>query len=292
MNIGPWNLGATLYIPSTHRDLRRILNGKKLSEARSLVICFEDAIRPDETEEGLANLERALLTLNPSQQMRFVRPRNPQVLAQILALSGCEKLTGAVLPKITAERFDEYRKVIGDLEDFQLMPTLETAEVFESFHMRELRARLLEEKSRILTLRIGGNDLLNQLGMRRPKHHTIYTTPLKTVICRLVQLFKPYGFSLSAPVFEYVNRMDLLEEEVAEDLRHGLTGKTAIHPSQITVIEHAYAVNPQDEEAARAILDPETPAVFKLNGAMCEPATHSRWAEQILARSSIYGSRG
>lgn len=289
MTLDPWRLGATLYLPATHKDLVAVFRGEKLTHARSIVVCFEDAILVEETEAGLANLEAALETARPSHQYRFVRPRNPEVLRRLLALPGHAQLTGAVLPKITAERWDAYRATLDQHEAFLLMPTLETAEVFESFHLRELRARMQADQHRVITLRIGGNDLLHQLGMRRPKHHTLYDTPLATTICRLVQLFKPHGFSLSAPVFEYVDRMDLLEGEVAEDLRHGLTGKTAIHPSQIRVIEAAYGVTAHDLDAARAILDPASPAVFRLHGAMCEPATHRRWAEQIVLRHELYG---
>ncbi|MDU2023758.1 MAG: HpcH/HpaI aldolase/citrate lyase family protein, partial [Leclercia adecarboxylata] len=32
-----------------------------------------------------------------------------------------------------------------------------------------------------------------------------------------------------------------------------------------------------------------TQAVFKSQGAMCEPATHRRWAASILERARIYG---
>ncbi|EPW7050845.1 HpcH/HpaI aldolase/citrate lyase family protein, partial [Proteus mirabilis] len=32
-----------------------------------------------------------------------------------------------------------------------------------------------------------------------------------------------------------------------------------------------------------------TQAVFKSHGAMCEPATHRRWALSILTRAKLYG---
>ena len=41
---------------------------------------------------------------------------------------------------------------------------------------------------------IGGNDLLNLLGLRRQRGHTLYETPLGAVIARLVTTFKPHGF--------------------------------------------------------------------------------------------------
>lgn len=44
MNINAWHLGATLYVPSTHRDLAEVFAGHRLAGARSVVICFEDEI--------------------------------------------------------------------------------------------------------------------------------------------------------------------------------------------------------------------------------------------------------
>lgn len=289
--VEPWALGATLYMPATHKDLPAIFRDEKLTQVRSLVVCFEDAILESEIEAGLENLALALRGAKSTRQLRFIRPRNAKVLETILKVQGVTpmKIDGFVIPKATATNLCDYLRLLENQPDFKMMPTLETAEIFDGNHVRDLRAMLLPIQDRILTLRIGGNDLLNQIGMRRPKHGTIYQTPLGTTICRLVHLFKPHGFHLSAPVFEYLDRMELLESEVEQDLMHGLTCKTAIHPDQISEIEGQYRVATADFETAEAILNPNSPAVFKMNGAMCEPATHRRWAEQMARRNEIYG---
>jgi citrate lyase beta subunit len=72
---------------------------------------------------------------------------------------------------------------------------------------------------------------------------------------------------------------------------HGLFGKSAIHPEQVAVIEAAYQVSARDLEAAERILADEAPAVFRLQGAMCEPATHRVWATMICERARLYGVR-
>jgi citrate lyase beta subunit len=141
-------------------------------------------------------------------------------------------------------------------------------------------------------LRIGGNDLMNLLGIRRPRQLTLYDTPLGNVISQLVTVFKPYHFSLSAPVFEYLNDDDTLQKEIQRDLAYGLIGKTAIHPSQIAHIEAAYAVELEDYEMAIKLIDSAAPAVFKMHHAMCEVATHRQWAIGILNRQQRYGISG
>lgn len=174
------------------------------------------------------------------------------------------------------------------------MPTLETKDVFDQSAMIELRQALLEDKvaSKILMLRIGGNDLMNLLGIRRPRAATIYETPVGSIISQLVTTFKPFGFSLSAPVFEYLDDMTTLQKEIQLDLAHGLIGKTAIHPDQIETIESSYAVDAKDYHMALSLIDQSAPAVFKMHNAMCEVATHKQWAEQIIIRQQCYGIKG
>jgi citrate lyase beta subunit len=145
-------------------------------------------------------------------------------------------------------------------------------------------------RSRILALRIGGNDLLALLGLRRPRGMTIYRTPLGPVIARLVTTFRPYGFALTAPVFEHLDLPELLDQEVLEDMAYGMVGKTAIHPTQIAPIEQHYKVKPHDLAAAHAILDASAPAVFRMHDSMCEVATHRAWAERTVEQSRLFGA--
>jgi citrate lyase beta subunit len=98
------------------------------------------------------------------------------------------------------------------------------------------------------------------------------------------------GFSLTAPVCELINQPALLQQELILDIEHGLVGKTAIHPTQIPIIHQALQVSVSDYQAARLILNDTAPAVFSHNGAMCEPATHERWARRILERAYWYGT--
>lgn len=286
-------LGASLYVPANHKDLATIANGDKLGQARSLIFCLEDAIAEKELSWSLFNLSVVLANMRADVAAeRFVRVRNPDVLARVLAMPGVEKLSGFVLPKVTRHNFETYFRLVRDTSHV-LMPTLETAEVFCDSEMQQLRAVFDAPgvRQRILCLRIGGNDLLALLGLRRPRGMTIYRTPLGPVIARLVTTFRPWGFALTAPVFEYLDLPELLDQEVLEDLAYGMVGKTAIHPTQIGPIEQHYQVRPQDLAVARAILDDASPAVFRMDDAMCEVATHRAWAERLVEQSHRFGSR-
>jgi citrate lyase beta subunit len=258
---------------------------------RSMIFCTEDAVSTIDVDSCLRHLGLCLQGFKESpHRYRFIRARNPEILARLLALPHIEKIDGFVLPKFNESVFHAYFDQLKGTP-FKVMPTLETQDVFDSSAMTELRQTLLQKDiaERIITLRIGGNDLMNLLGLRRARSCTLYETPLGNVISQLVTIFKPYGFSLSAPVFEYLNDVVTLQKEISLDLAHGLIGKTAIHPIQVPLIESAYAVDNEDYEMAHALCDQTAPAVFRMHDAMCEVATHQQWAENILNRQHCYG---
>ena len=284
-------LGASLYVPATRRDLVPLGNGNKYPRLRSLIFCTEDAIRPDELEAALRTLAEALPQLVPAPMLRFVRVRSPQVMERVLAMPGIGNVDGFVLPKATRQTMAVYLSLLGPRDPFVLMPTLETAEAFDACEMTLFRETVSDEatRGRILALRIGGNDLLHLLGVRRSPRRTIYETALGPVISMLATTFIPHGFHLTAPVFEGLAHAEVLQAEVVRDIDHGLLGKTAVHPDQIAQIEAMYAVEREELEMARPMLDPAAPGVFQMHGVMCELATHWRWARTIVERAEVFG---
>jgi len=257
-----------------------------------VIFCTEDAVAERGLDDALKNLSLTLDAMDPYAALdRFVRVRNPAVLEEVLAMRGAAKLSGFVIPKATCGNLDGYLRQLSGT-DHLLMPTLETLDVFDAQEMNDLRKRLLAPDLawRILALRIGGNDLLALLGLRRPRTMTIYQTPLGPVIASLVTTFRPHGLRLTAPVFEHLDCPELLAEEVMHDLAYGMVGKTAIHPDQVPLIEQHYRVRPTDVAMARQIMDEASPAVFKMDNSMCEVATHLGWAQAVMARAKRFGT--
>ena len=290
-HLSGWAFGAPLYVPAMHPELLKIANAEKIPQLKSMIFCTEDAVAEKDVELSIAHLRRVLpLMRNIPGRYRFIRPRNPKILKRILVLPGIENIHGFVLPKFNHSNSEKYLRLLRDT-NFLIMPTLETADVFDQSAAREMAISLNEDtiKPQVALVRIGGNDLLNLLGVRRMRGLTIYESPLSGLISQLTMLYKPLGFSLSAPVYEYLDDSETLDREIRLDIAHGLTGKTAIHPFQIPLIEKHYAVSREDHEAALSILDKDRPAVFKMHEAMCEVTTHANWARQTLYRYDCYG---
>jgi len=293
----PFQLGATLYTPATCNDLSEIILANKITDLRSMVICLEDAVRPDEMAQALHNLSACLqqLAQAPIQQKRplvFARPRHPQAAWALLDMAGIECLHGWVLPKFDQHSFAAWDRVLAAAPaHFVCMPTLETQDMFDPYAVADLRRRLQDSDlaTRTLVLRIGGNDLLSCLHLRRQPEQSLYDGPLAYTVSMLVSQFAPHGFRLTAPVFEYFRDLKGLQQEFERDLAHGLVGKTVIHPAQIATIHTALRVPPDDYDMACQILDASQPAVFQYAGAMCEPSTHRNWAWQVLERARHFG---
>ncbi|HYI48597.1 MAG TPA: HpcH/HpaI aldolase/citrate lyase family protein [Allosphingosinicella sp.] len=288
-------LGATLYIPASRPGLAGILGGRHPS-LRSAVLCLEDSIHHQEVPLALTNLARLLRDAALAERGRgrpalFVRPRDAAMLAHILSFEGVEALAGFVIPKATPDNFPAWLHSLAD-DRHLLMPTLETPRLLDGPELRSLRDQLLAVQPRILAIRIGGNDLLKAIGARRSALRTAYDGPLGAMIAGFVAAFAPFGFALSAPVFEHFANADLLREEVERDLDHGLFTKTAIHPSQIDVIQAAYKVDADALAEARAMVTDEPRGVFASRGAMCEPETHRDWAHMTIRRAQIFGITG
>ncbi len=296
MVIHPSTLGATLYVPSTRDDLLAIATGEKYPDLRSVVFDLEDSVLDRDIEVAIGKLAQLLKQLHltrslyPNGPLLFVRPRNAELLRRISRLAGIHHMDGFVIPKTTADVLPAYIAAMPHAHQY-MMPTIETREAFDPIEMRRLREQLTAIQDRVLAIRIGGNDLLRTLSSRRSLTRTAYDGPLGNIIAILVSSFIPWGFSMSAPVLENFNDMQLLQEEVDRDIEHGLLTKTAVHPDQVSMIHRAYMVDERNYANALQILDDEAPAVFAVNGVMSEPATHRGWARAIVTRASFFGVR-
>lgn len=288
----PWQLGASMYTPATHPALYEVAT-HRYPRLSSVIFCTEDAVREEDVPSALAALEEVLPRLSGrGGPLRFVRVRSPQVLKTLLTFD-LSALDGLVLPKIHTGNLGEYMGILhgSAYPDLTVMPTLETPETFDAGEMIRLRGLLLSQgwAEQTVTLRIGGNDLLSALGVRRRPGQTLHEGPLAATVSMLAGVFRPYGFSLSSPVYEVLSDLDTLTREIQQDLDAGLTGKTIIHPAQLDTVLSGFCVSAEDLAEAEAILQPHAPAVFQMNGRMAEPATHRRWATGILTRAQFYG---
>lgn len=294
-------LGATLYMPAINVKARDILAGIPDAQsfgAGSIVICLEDALGETDVDRGLAVLSEALparaarkadLGLADDAPLVFIRPRGMAMARRISEMDGFASVDGMILPKVTAANAGDWLALARE-HSIDVMPTLETAEFFDPAGVAAVRDIFVAEgMGQILAVRIGGNDLLNCLGVRRTRGLTSHEGPLAWPLGMIATNMMAAGFAVSAPVFDIIDDLETLQREVTRDVALGFVGKTAIHPAQIPIINAALRVDPVDMRAAAAILDDNAAAVFQIGGMMCEPATHRVWAQRVLRRAARWG---
>jgi citrate lyase beta subunit len=289
--LSPIQLGGSLYIPATHKNVNDICNANKYPNLRSCIIDTEDAIGEDDLESALDNISKMLEDYEPKDLIVFIRPRNPEVLQAILKINNIEKIDGFSLPKFSTEVMRQYAQIISmSGYNFHLMPVLESLDIFSREKLEEIRLFLLNSSLSILSLRLGGEDMMQYLGLKRRCEDNIYqlAAPSK-VIADVLNTFKPFGFNVSATVFNCIDKHELYSKNVEEDLRQGLIGKTIIHPNQIDPINKAYKVTEKEYDMAMKMLNKNTEAIIVQDGQMGEKFAHTSWAKVILQRYEFYG---
>lgn len=290
--IDPLRLGATMYIPVIHPAVGEVVTGQRYRNLKSVVLCLEDALAVKDVETGLQAL-RSFLSIERTDErvLTFVRPRSMQMAEKILQFEGIDRIDGFVVPKITIDTLHDWLQLVENTP-LALMATLESQWVFDPQIVDQFIAELDAHDTRRLTaFRLGGNDLLSCLGLRCIRGRTSYEGPLQWLMSRLICRFLSKGYALTAPVYDVIDDEVTLRRECHQDVDSGFVGKTAIHPSQIAIIHDCFAVTEEDVGTAQSIVEEGAGAVFKRDGAMVEPATHTEWAKRILKRHEYYGVR-
>ncbi len=279
-------LGGTLFVPASHKDLKTILSGQKYPDLRSVVIDFEDGLANSDREEALEHLDTTLENLHKTKLLRFIRPQNPQMLKAFMQHKNIEKIDGFILPKFDLENAIEYLTLI---QHFRFMPSIEGNELFDIQKLQQLREILIPYTEQLICIRFGAQDMLRQLGLKQ--HGSIYDMLLPShIVANLITTFKPHGFEISAPVYPDFSDTEGFLKEAAYELQNGLISKTIIHPIQIELMNKVYQISQKELDAAKQILS-KSDGVFNLDGQMGERKTQNSWAKNIEKRLNIYGFR-
>lgn len=283
--------GACLYLPAVHPRLNGVLAGRSVPGLRVAVICLEDSLAAGDVRAAMEMLRRLPNERAAHGPRVYLRPRKPEMLAEIQAMGPSRRWCGYVLPKFDTRNAATWLRPIAE-QPARIMPILETADVFCPIALRDICDALTDGPfgGRIDAVRLGGTDLFSVLGTRRPYGSTIYESILGPTLSGVACYLMSRRLPTTAPVCETLCPDDTMEAEVRRDVEGGFIGKTAVNPAQVAIINRSFAVRPEEVEEARAILSSDE-AVFRSRGAMCEVAPHTRWAQRIEARFAAFGLR-
>jgi len=290
-----YSLGATLYMPVLHPRVADILHGRVPPPAASIVLCLEDALAAGDVADGLRRLDQLMSDLPEHLPVRtFLRPRDRNMAFELCARAAGTAIEGLVAPKVVPQTLPDWLALTREA-GLSVMPTLESGCFFDPGKIGAIRDILDDhpkDAARLAAIRLGGNDLLSTLALRRERGVTSWEGPLGWILSMASSILMAAGYPVAAPVYDVIDDLDTLRRETLRDVAAGFISKTVIHPVQTPVINRAFQVLKGDVEHAKAALDTDAQAVFKLDGVMCEPATHRAWAQRTMARKAVFGVVG
>lgn len=310
-----YSVGALLYCPANKKNIAESIITGRFGRQFSLALCLEDTIGDDFVAEAEQTLCSSLKKIYQAREEKefylpkiFVRVRSPRQMQQVHRMFGecMDLVTGFIVPKFSLDNADEYINGISRVNASSRNPVY-MMPIYESASMIDLRTRYeilygLKDKidrieDRILNIRVGGNDLCHLYGFRRHAGESIHKIkPVSHIFSDIITVYGP-DYVVSGPVYEYFNGdawEQGLKNEISDDRLCGFTGKTVIHPRQISVVNREYAVEPEDYKCAKSILgwDEKSPSLVHADPGrerMNEYKTHTRWAEKILLLAECYG---
>lgn len=152
----------------------------------------------------------------------------------------------------------------------------------------------LETTDRLAAVTWGAEDLSAAIGARATRTESgVYTDVFRYARAITILAGSAAGVASIDTVFVNFRDEDGLRKECFEAERDGFTGKMAIHPTQVAVINEAFT--PSDEAIAQAKLIIRTfaeagnPGVVGINGQMFD-RPHLRRAEGVLKRAGAAGA--
>ncbi|MEA3354726.1 MAG: HpcH/HpaI aldolase/citrate lyase family protein [Campylobacterota bacterium] len=285
-------LGATIYTPSISKNVLSIANGEKFPFLKSVIFCLEDAIKESDLPYAMENIQNMLHNYKRAHIKVFIRARDIENLKEILSLNGIEKIDGFVLAKISFKNMQNYFDILNTaITKYHIMPVLESKDIFQNTALKYIRDYLINHKNHnILTMRFGAEDMFSYLSLKKSCEDSIHDFHIAVkVFGDILSVFKPYGFNITAPVYNCLENKEFFKKEVKRDIKEGFFGKTIIHPDQAKITNEVYAVTQKELDEAKAILDIQNEAIFRFEDKMCEPSAHHTWAKNIIRRYDVFG---
>lgn len=139
----------------------------------------------------------------------------------------------------------------------------------------------------------GAEDLSNELGAQTNRTSDgLLTEPYR--LARSLCLFGARAAGVEPVDTVYVDFRNLagLEQDCVDGVRDGFTGKMAIHPAQVEVINRIFTPSPQQVAEARNIIEAFADAgdagVVGINGKMFD-IPHLNRSRKLLERARAYG---
>ncbi len=283
---------SLLYIPGNSPGM---LQNCAIYGSDGVLLDLEDSISMIEKDAARKLVRHALLSLDFGTVERVVRinGRDTPYFEADLAEIVPARPDAIRLPKVdSADDVIALDRLISQLEvEYGIEPgsigiqaMLETARAIVNVNA------IAAASPRLVGLTLGGQDLAADLGIKATK------SGLELMYAKGVVIISAKAFGLQAfdTVYTDINDLEGLKEQAEMSVALGFSGKAAIHPSQIPVINAAFT--PTEKEIAKAVRIAKAAreaarqglGVIALDGKMIDTPVVAQ-AERILELAALAG---
>ena len=280
------SLKSWLFVPG---DSERKIGRSTEAGADALILDLEDSVPADNKAAARGTVAKAIERFRSERRAEAVVVRLNALPTGLTMQDIVETLPagpdGYVLPKVRGladlHVVSEMLEGLGASEKVALLP-IATEVPAAIFRLEEIA-----RGPRVRGLIWGVEDLGAEMAARRtraPDGRLLAPFEMVRSLC----LFAASAAGTSAIDLPYVDIADLagLEREAQEASWVGFTGKLAIHPSQVAVINRVFLPSDEEQDWARAILaiaEDTGAAAFRHEGKMVD-TPHLAAARRLLAR--------
>ncbi|GMA60363.1 CoA ester lyase [Alicyclobacillus fastidiosus] len=251
-----------LFVPGNNLQM---IQKSRTSRSDALIFDLEDAVSSDNKIQARQNIIQVLK--QPWSQTIYVRVtgfNTPTLLDEVIELCG-EHLSGFVLPKVESANQLQCFSYLLDLIEKQrgleigrvsILPIIETAAGLKNVH------EIASSVKRVSRLAFGSVDFSRDIGVKNLNSELHDYVRSTLVIASRVA-------GIQAPVDAvYLNFRDSesLRTVAKQASEMGFSGKFAIHPSQIDVINAIFSISESEILEAKEIVDAYENAVLRGQG--------------------------
>ena len=274
---------ALLFVPGD--DAAKIAKAAA-SGADSVILDLEDGVAANRKMAARETITSCLQTLDFGGSERLVRvnPVSSELHQGDVEATLPGRPDGYVVPKV-----ESAEQVLEVIRRTSLAPLPVLALIESARGVLELK-EIAAAHPRLEALIFGAEDLAGDLGAMRTRAGAEVSWARSAVVLTAA------AFSLQAidTVFVDLGDEDGLRQETQEACRMGYTGKMAIHPKQLRVIQEAFTPSQHEIDKARRLVEVHArhqekgEGVFALDGKMVDwPMV--RAAQRVLARARAAG---
>lgn len=231
----------------------------------SLVIDLEDAVAPSAKVEARENLRRALTERRFEGKEVGVRINGldtPWFLDDMLALQALS-IDTIVIPKVqqladvlTVENLLRQLELRGSLRNVTLQVLIESGRGLENV------IDIARASARCRSIIFGAGDFTADTGVSFTRLGLMYAR------ARIAAAAAAAGIDALDHVHPIIDEDEVLRGQAGEARELGFTGKWAIHPRQVSIINAAFSPSDREIEEARRIIGAHERAVASGSGAI------------------------